>query len=50
MVDETRRKILKTGAAAAAMAAVPPAFAQQNSPAAPAGKVYEKGKVRTHYQ
>jgi pimeloyl-ACP methyl ester carboxylesterase len=50
MVDETRRKILKTGAAAAAMAAVPPAFAQQAGQTAPAGKFYEKGKVRIHYQ
>ena len=49
MVDETRRKILKTGAAAAAMAAVPPVLAQSNQ-AAPAGKFYEKGKVRIHYQ
>jgi pimeloyl-ACP methyl ester carboxylesterase len=51
MVDETRRKILKTGAAAAAMAAVPPVLAQQsNQTAAPAGKFYERGKVRIHYQ
>jgi len=52
MVDETRRKILKSGAAAAAMAAVSPALAQQNKndQAAPAGKFYEKGKVRIHYQ
>jgi pimeloyl-ACP methyl ester carboxylesterase len=50
MVDEIRRKILKTGAAAAAMAAVPPVFAQQNNQAPPAGKFYEKGKVRIHYQ
>ena len=51
MVDETRRKILKSGAAAA-MAAVSPALAQQNknNQAAPAGKFYEKGKVRIHYQ
>ena len=52
MVDETRRKILKSGAAAAAMAAVSPALAQQNknNQAMPAGKFYEKGKVRIHYQ
>ena len=52
MVDETRRKILKSGAAAAAMAAVSPALAQQNknNQATPAGKFYEKGKVRIHYQ
>ena len=50
MVDETRRKILKTGAAAAAMAAVSPALAQQAGQTAPAGKFYERGKVRIHYQ
>src|SRR5437868_2600182 len=50
MVDETRRNFLKTGAAAAAMAAVSPALAQQNNQAAPAGKFYEKGKVKIHYQ
>ncbi len=52
MVDETRRKILKGGAAAAAMAAVSPSLAQQNknNQATLAGKFYEKGKVRIHYQ
>src|SRR6187397_589353 len=50
MVDETRRKILKTGAAAAAMAAVPPVLAQQANQPAPAGKFYERGRVRIHYQ
>src|ERR1700730_18740161 len=51
MVDQTRRKILKSGAAAA-MAAVSPALAQQNknNQATPTGKFYEKGKVRIHYQ
>ena len=51
MVDETRRKILKSGAAAA-MAAVSPALAQQNksNQATLAGKFYEKGKIRIHYQ
>ena len=50
MVDETRRKILKTGAAAAAMAAVPQLLAQQGGQTAPAGKFYERGKVHIHYQ
>ena len=52
MVDKTRRKILKSGAAAAAMAAVSPALAQENknNQATLAGKFYEKGKVRIHYQ
>src|SRR5262252_1365616 len=49
MVDHTRRKILKTGAAAAAMAAVPPALAQQTARSTSAGKIYERGKVRVHY-
>lgn len=52
MVDDTRRKILKSGAAAAAMAMVPPALAQQNraSQPTPTGSFYERGKVRIHYQ
>ena len=50
MVDKTRREILKTGAAAAAMAAVPPALAQQSAQMLSAGRFYEKGRVRIHYQ
>jgi pimeloyl-ACP methyl ester carboxylesterase len=52
MVDQIRRKILKTGAAAAAMAAAAPgALAQQaGQGAAPTGKFYEKGPVKIHYQ
>lgn len=53
MVDDTRRRILKGGAAAAAMAAVGrPALAQLNraSQPTPAGSFYERGKVRIHYQ
>ncbi len=52
MVDPIRRNILATGAAAAAMAATPPVFAaqQQARPAAGAGKFYEKGPVRIHYE
>ena len=42
-MDSTRRTILATGAAAAAVAAVPGAFAQS-------GKFYEKGGVRIHYR
>jgi pimeloyl-ACP methyl ester carboxylesterase len=49
-MDPTRRKILKTGAAAAAMAAVSPALAQAGQAAVPAGKFYEKGAVKIHYQ
>ena len=47
MVDKTRREILKAGAAASAMAAVPGVLAQQ---VAPKGSFYEKGAVRIHYQ
>src|SRR5262245_37561008 len=47
MVDKTRRKILKTGAAATVAAAASKVFAQQG---APKGKFYERGKVRIHYQ
>jgi pimeloyl-ACP methyl ester carboxylesterase len=47
MVDRTRREILKAGAAASAMAAVPGVLAQQ---IAPKGSFYEKGGVRIHYQ
>jgi pimeloyl-ACP methyl ester carboxylesterase len=45
-MDPMRRKILKTGAAATAMAAAPRAFAQQ----AGQGSFYQKGPVRIHYQ
>jgi pimeloyl-ACP methyl ester carboxylesterase len=44
MDDPTRRNILAAGAAAAAMTAMPRVFAQQ------AGKFYEKGPVRIHYE
>jgi pimeloyl-ACP methyl ester carboxylesterase len=47
-MDAIRRKILKTGAGAAAMAAVGPTFAQQQGPSGP-GHFYEKGAVRIHY-
>jgi pimeloyl-ACP methyl ester carboxylesterase len=47
MVDKTRREILKAGAAASAMAAVPGVLAQQVGPKT---SFYEKGKVRIHYQ
>src|SRR5262249_15901056 len=47
MVDKTRREILKAGAAASAMAAVPGVLAQQ---VVPKGSFYEKGAVRIHYQ
>jgi len=48
MVDLFRRKLLKTGAAATAIAAAKNAFAQQPPPAG--GSFFEKGPVRIHYQ
>ncbi len=48
MVDEFRRKLLKTGAAAAAaMAATPSVLAQQ---AGSGEKFYERGNVRIRYE
>src|SRR5436309_10307557 len=49
-MDPIRRKILKTGAAATAMAAAPRVFAQQTGPGAAAMSFYEKGSVRIHYE
>jgi pimeloyl-ACP methyl ester carboxylesterase len=49
-MDPIRRKILKTGAAATAMAAAPRAFAQQTGQGGAAMSFYEKGPVRIHYE
>ena len=49
-MDPIRRKILKTGAAATAMAAAPGIFAQQSGQKGAAMSFYEKGPVRIHYQ
>jgi pimeloyl-ACP methyl ester carboxylesterase len=48
-MDPTRRKLLKTGAAATALGAASRVFAQQAARGA-AGSFYEKGPVRIHYQ
>src|SRR3954470_2223520 len=48
-MDPIRRKILKTGAAATAMAAAPRLFAQQPSSTG-TGKFFEKGSVRIYYE
>jgi pimeloyl-ACP methyl ester carboxylesterase len=48
MVDRVRRKLLKTGAAAAAMAATPSVFAQQGG-TSQSGRFYQRGNVRIHY-
>ncbi|HMA75243.1 MAG TPA: alpha/beta hydrolase [Xanthobacteraceae bacterium] len=49
-MDEIRRTILKTGAAAAATAAAPGVFAQQAGQAGAKTSFYEKGNVRIRYQ
>ena len=49
MTDTTRRKILKTGAAAAGVAAASRVFAQQNA-SRTTGSFYVKGPVRIHYE
>jgi pimeloyl-ACP methyl ester carboxylesterase len=48
-MDPTRRKILKTGAGAAAMAAVPKVFAQQSGQEG-AARFYQRGAVRIRYE
>jgi pimeloyl-ACP methyl ester carboxylesterase len=47
-MDPIRRKLLKTGATAAAMAAAPNVFAQPSAQPG-TGKFFEKGPVRIHY-
>ncbi len=49
-MDPVRRKLLKTGAAAALMSAAPNLFSQQNSQSGSAGAFYENGAVRIHYE
>jgi pimeloyl-ACP methyl ester carboxylesterase len=52
-MDSKRRKILKTGAAATAMAAAPALFGQAKSEANKGGagmSFYERGPVKIHYQ
>src|SRR5512145_2330549 len=49
MVDSIRRKLLKTGAAAAAMAATPSVLAQQSG-SGEGGRFYQKGNVRIRYE
>ena len=49
-MDLTRRKILTTGAAATAIAAVRRVFAQQTGKGGTAVPFYEKGPVRIHYE
>src|SRR5467141_832450 len=49
-MDPIRRKILKTGAAATAMAAAPRVFAQRTGQGGGAMSFYEKGPVRIHFE
>src|SRR5919112_422816 len=49
-MDPIRRKILKTGAAATAMAAAPRVFAQQTEQSGAATTFYQKGPVRIHFE
>src|SRR6187401_921312 len=49
MVDRIRRKLLKAGAAAAAVASTPSVLAQQSGNAE-SGRFYERGKVRIRYE
>src|SRR5438067_5684345 len=49
-MDPIRRKILKTGAAATAMAAAAGVFGQQTGKGGTAMSFYEKGRVRIHYE
>src|ERR1700720_769922 len=50
IMDPIRRKILKAGAAATAMAAAPRVLAQQAGQRGAAMSFYEKGPVRIHYE
>src|SRR6266550_7645889 len=49
-MDPIRRKILKAGAAAAAMAAAPRVLAEQARQGGASMSFYEKGPVRIHYE
>ena len=49
-MGSTRRTVLKTGAAATAMAATSQLFAQQSGKGGTAMSFYEKGPVRIHYE
>ena len=50
MTDQTRRKLLKTGAAATVIAATPRALAEQAVSGGAGPKFYEKGAVRIRYE
>ena len=50
MIDQNRRNMLATGAAATALAAAPRVFAQQTGQGGATTGFYEKGNVRIRYQ
>jgi pimeloyl-ACP methyl ester carboxylesterase len=50
MMDSIRRTLLKTGAAATAMAAAPGVFAQNAAPGGAAMSFYEKGPVKIRFE
>src|SRR5262245_8162466 len=50
MTDPIRRKLLKTGAAATVMAAVPRVFGQQTGQGGTGMSFYERGHVRIRYE
>ena len=50
MIDQIRRTILTTGAAATAMAAAPAGFAQQATQSPASFSYFERGNVRIRYQ
>src|SRR6185295_7353994 len=49
-MGSTRRTVLRTGAAATAIAAAPQIFAQQSGKGGAALSFYQKGPVRIHYE
>src|SRR3982750_2170732 len=49
-MDPIRRKLLKTGAAATAIAAAPRVLAEQAGKGGTAMSFYERGPVRIHYE
>src|SRR5215212_544784 len=49
-MGSTRRSVLEKGAAATAMAAASPLFAQQTGRGGTASRFYEKGAVRIHFE
>ncbi|MEO8257523.1 MAG: alpha/beta hydrolase [Acidobacteriota bacterium] len=49
-MDSTRRRILKTGAAATALAAAQRVLAQQSGSGAAAGSSYQRGPVHIHHE